>query len=138
MRFLPLLVLLAGCATAASKCEDLCVRLVDDCAFTAWPSVESCRVGCMDDLYRRDDVDDVLGCYHAALDGPTEAVAEAKVTEALDAGYWAAEVEAGTFDRPARVQQVRADGRCDPFAVVQCRIDSAGDEAPSPLLRSYR
>jgi len=56
------LIVLAGCNPWSSRCETLCSSLMDECGFGAWSSVEQCRMGCVEDMYRRADAKDLLTC----------------------------------------------------------------------------
>lgn len=118
-----LLVGVRGCGSDAEGCESICRRFVDECGFSAWQTVEQCAAGCVEDLYRRDDKDRVLECYHAAVDAPTREQAEVAVDAAIEAGLFS-QPHIGPFDREAAVQEAVAAGTCDVFAVVQCKVDS--------------
>jgi len=108
--------------------------MVSGCEFTAWTSVEQCKTGCLEDMYRRADVDEVLACYEAALDPPTRAQAEARVDEAVEHGFFEREVATGTFDRDAWVDRAIEDGTCDVFAVVQCKVDAVQVAPTGPFI----
>ena len=124
----------SGCVTNGAECERICARFVTECGFNAWTSVEQCRVGCVEDLYRRDDADEVLACYDAAIDVPTSDQAGALVDRAAAAGLFAEQVAAGTFDRAAAVQEAIVHGTCDPFAVVQCKVEAVQVRPDAPLV----
>ena len=127
------LMALAGCSDVPERCETICYRFVDDCGFTAWSGVEQCTAGCLEDMYRRTDADDVLDCYQAAVDPPTREQAEIRVDRALEAGLLG-EVSFVPFDREATIDQAVASGTCDMFAVVQCKVDAVQVPASGPLL----
>lgn len=69
---LPLaLLVLAGCDTAeapdvSETCDEMCEILVTDCAYGAYPSMDSCLQGCT--WYESEGVavDDELDCIRAA------------------------------------------------------------------------
>ena len=124
----------AGCVTNSAECERLCTRFVSDCGFNAWGSVEQCRVGCVEDLYRRTDADAVIACYDAAVDVPTVEQAGALVDRAVEAGLFSEQVTAGTFDRGAAVVDAQTHGTCDAFAVVQCKVEAVQVRADAPLV----
>lgn len=123
-RSIPALTLaatVAGCATHEKQCRALCTQLVaDPCNLPSWPTEEQCVRGCMDDLYRRDDAEEILACYQGAIDGPTRAQAEALVDRAIGEGLFEAESVAGTFDREFEVEVL--DRRsCDLFQLIDCK-----------------
>jgi hypothetical protein len=128
---------LVGCETTSSKCEDVCELFVTDCGFAAWPTVTACRQGCVEDLYRRDDVDEVLACYRAAVAPPTQADAEARVDDAISEGLFDRPIAAGTFDRDAAVTQAVEWGTCDAFEVVQCKVDAITKRPELSLINDY-
>jgi len=132
-----LLLLLAGCETTSSKCEDVCEQFVTDCGFSGWPTVTACRAGCVEDLYRRDDVDEVLACYRAAVAPPTPAEAQERVDEAVAEGLFDRAIVAGTFDLEATVQEAIEWGTCDAFAVVQCKVDAVTKRPELSLINDY-
>jgi hypothetical protein len=121
-----------GCNPHADACDSICRRFVAGCDFSAWSSVQQCTDGCVEDMYRRDDVEEVLACYEAAVDAPTRAQVEATIDRALEHGFFVDEVAAGTFDRNARVTAGIEAGTCDLFAVVQCKVDAV-QKPPSGL-----
>lgn len=54
-----LLALLLACATSeADTCETMCRQLVQDCAYAAYPELDSCVQGC---LYQEEQGADVEG-----------------------------------------------------------------------------
>lgn len=112
---------IAGCATHEKPCRALCTQLVaDPCNLPSWPTEEQCVRGCMDDLYRRDDAEEILACYQGAIDGPTRAQAEALVDRAIGEGLFEAESVAGTFDREFEIEVL--DRRsCDLFQMIDCK-----------------
>jgi len=72
-------LLLLGCGeekTDDETCESLCGILVQDCAFAAYPTRDSCTQGC---AYRREqgaDVDGLLQCVEDAESCDPFAIAE--------------------------------------------------------------
>jgi hypothetical protein len=72
--FLPALVALlapaVGCKPdATSLCQDFCVELVSNCAYDAFPSIESCQQGCEYNASQGADVDAQYDCVvEAACD----------------------------------------------------------------------
>lgn len=135
LRALLLLIALAcaaGCNPHATECEAICRKFVSGCEFSAWSSVTQCQDGCMEDMYRRSDADEVLACYTAAVEEPARASVETQLDRALAHGFFADEVAAGTFDREAKVTEGIAAGTCDLFAVVQCKVDAV-QEPPTGL-----
>jgi hypothetical protein len=68
MHRLPLLVLLFGCGNAAedSTCRDLCIELVTNCEYAAFPSVESCQQGCEYNAVQGADIEGQSECVIAA------------------------------------------------------------------------
>jgi hypothetical protein len=127
-------VLSFGCVTNGNECEEICTRFVTDCGFNAWGGVEQCRIGCVEDLYRRADADEVLACYHAAVDPPTSEQAEALVDRATEAGFFDDRIEAQTFVRADAVTEAIGNGTCDAFAVVQCKVEAVQVRPTAPLL----
>ncbi|GEM_PF-1810457 len=127
-------LLLPGCVTNGAECERICGRFVNDCGFNAWNSVEQCRVGCVEDLYRRTDAAEVIACYDAAVDAPSEEEAGALVDRAVDAGLFSEQQAAGTFVRATAVQEAIGHGTCDPFAVVQCKVEAVKVRPDAPLV----
>ncbi len=127
-------VLLSGCVTNSAECERICSRFVNECGFTAWASVEQCKVGCVEDLYRRTDTAEVIACYDSAVDVPTPEAAGALVDRAVEAGLFSAQVTAGTFDRNVAVQDAIGHGTCDSFAVLQCKVEAVQVRPTAPLL----
>ena len=136
LRLLCLTVLLGatGCDPNNSECERLCSRFVNDCGWTAWGSVDQCRIGCTEDLYRRSDASEVIACYDAAVDAPTAEQAAAVVDRAVEAGLFADAVAAGTFDRDAAVNDAVGHGTCDAFALVQCKVEAVKVRPDAPLV----
>lgn len=133
--FLVLLALLmSGCVTNGAECERICGRFVSDCGFNAWGSVEQCRIGCVEDLYRRTDAEAVIACYDAAVDAPTEELAGVTVDRATEAGLFADAQAAGTFDRATAITEAIGHGTCDTFAVVQCKVDAVQVRPDVPLV----
>ena len=127
-------LLCSGCVTNNAECERMCGRFVNECGFNAWASVEQCRVGCVEDLYRRTDAAEVIACYDAAVDVPTAEQAGALVDRATEAGLFSEQITAGTFDRNTAVQQAIVNGTCDAFAVVQCKVEAVQVRPTAPLL----
>jgi hypothetical protein len=64
---LPLLAALLGCGSPeTSICQDLCVELVSNCEYAAYPSLESCLQGCGYSASEGADVDAQAECILAA------------------------------------------------------------------------
>ncbi len=126
--------LLAGCNPHADECESICRQFVVGCEFTAWPTAEQCRAGCEEDMYRRDDAADVFACYEAAVAPPSRIEAGARVDAAVDRGFFAEEIAAGTWDREATIDAAVEAGTCDLFAVVQCKVEAVQVRPDPPLL----
>ncbi|MCP4871184.1 MAG: hypothetical protein GY898_20945 [Proteobacteria bacterium] len=123
-----------GCNPHAEGCEAVCRKFVSGCEFSAWSNVTQCQEGCMEDMYRRSDATEVLACYTAAVDAPARASVEATLDRALEHGFFADEVTAGTFDREAKVAEGIEAGTCDLFAVVQCKVDAVQIAPTGPFL----
>lgn len=139
-RLLPLLFLvvlgsLAGCNRNANQCRALCSKFVNTCEWPAWTSVEQCEQGCIDDLYRRDDADELLACYHAAADAPTDEVVEAAVDRGIAAGVYDVQIAQGSFDRDAAKTVLSQRMTCDAFAAVECKTEAVLQEPNLPLVR---
>lgn len=92
--FLPLLSALFGCpAPQSSICQDLCVELVTNCEYAAFPSLESCLQGCEYNASQGVDVEAESACItDAACD--TFAIIECEHTYGLEA----VTAEGGTTD----------------------------------------
>jgi len=129
------LVSVAGCNPNAKECEAICRRFVSGCGFGAWSSVEQCQSGCVEDMYRRTDVDAVMACYEAAVDAPTREQAEAKVDAAIDGGFFGLQVADGTFDRESLVVGAIESGTCDVFAVIQCKVEAVQERPSGPFIQ---
>ena len=137
-RLLPLLLAftLLGCTqNNGPRCERLCSKFVNTCAWPAWTSVEQCKQGCIEDLYRRDDAEAVLDCYEEAADPPSAEAAAAAVDEALLIGVYDVQLFQGTFDRERAEEQMTERLTCDPFAAVQCKTRSVLTRPELPLVR---
>jgi hypothetical protein len=83
---LPLLALvLAGCTSAEeSVCQELCIELVTNCEYAAYPSLESCQQGCAYSASEGVDVDAEAACIlDAACD--TFAIIECEHEYGLEA-----------------------------------------------------
>ncbi len=115
---------LVACNPTSQRCEAVCTKFVLGCGWNAWTSVEQCRQGCVEDMYRRDDANEVLDCYVAASDAPAEETAASWVDRAYGAGVFDAKVAAGTYSREEAVEEAIAFGTCDVFAAVQCKVDA--------------
>lgn len=131
-----LIALLAGCGGGDNgpRCEQVCRKFVNVCEWPAWTSVEQCKRGCLEDMYRRNDADAVLDCYAAAADPPTTEAVEAAVDEAIARGVYATGISQGTFDRAAAISQTTEQMTCDPFAAVQCKTDAVLVRPDLPLV----
>ena len=130
--FALLLSLAAGCNPSQSGCESICRQLITGCEFTAWSSAEQCQAGCVEDMYRRSDAEDVLACYQAAIDPISRAEAEDRVDRALEKGALGGLTLSDGIDREAVIQQTLEASSCDVFAVVQCKVEAV-QVAPSGL-----
>ena len=126
--------MLAGCNPWSSQCEDLCSSVMDDCGFGAWSSVEQCRLGCIDDMYRRTDAKQLIACYEAAVAAPTVEEATTRVNRARQAGLFDAAIEAGTWDEQAEIQRASELGTCDIFSFVQCKVEAVQVVPKAPLV----
>ena len=64
MRLLPLLLLvIAACKPSESSvCQDLCIELVTNCQYAAYPSLDSCIQGCTYNASEGADVDGEAQC----------------------------------------------------------------------------
>jgi hypothetical protein len=139
MRWLVLITLvLGGCSSTGRRCEAVCTEFMTTCGWTAWPSVDVCKSGCEDDLYRRSDATEVLDCYEAAVAPLSEEEAEALVTRALTEGIFTAQEDAGTFSYIGEVQRTVDASTCDLFATVQCKVQATQQPADAPLLPDAR
>ena len=127
------LLALAGCSDVPDQCDAICARFVTECGFTAWSGVDQCAAGCVEDMYRRDDSEQVLACYHAAVDAPTRAAAEARVDRAIEAGLFD-QPSVVPFDKTALVDEAMDSGTCDLFAVIQCKVEAVQVPASGALL----
>ena len=78
--FVSMLLLTAlGCSNKEeddASCAALCSILVQDCAFAAYPSVESCTEGCLYSQEQGADVEDQLECIEDADECDQFAIAE--------------------------------------------------------------
>lgn len=129
-----LVTILSGCNQWSSRCETLCTSLFNDCSLEAWSSIEQCRLGCVEDMYRRNDAKDLFTCYETALAPPTLEEAATRVTRAQQAGLFEAEIAAGTWDEEAEVQRALELGSCDLFAFVQCKVEAVQVVPTAPLV----
>jgi len=129
-----LVLTLAGCTPNRNECEALCSKLVNTCGWPAWTSVDQCAEGCVDDLYRRDDADDLISCYNAAADAPPPEVAGARVDLAVEQGVYDAQIAQGTYSREGAIVQMTERMTCDPFAAVQCKTDAVLARPSLPLV----
>lgn len=125
---------LGACSSSSARCESLCTQLVDECGYSAWTSVDQCRSGCVDDMYRRSDADEVLGCYEEALAVPSREEAATRVNRARQAGLFDRAVENGTWDEEAEIDRAIDLGTCDLFSFVQCKVEAVQATPESPLL----
>ena len=119
-----LVLLIPACTTHSEHCETLCKRFVNDCQFSAWSNVSQCTQGCVDDMYRRDDAQEVFDCYRAAIAPPSREQAAITVQRAVDAGLFSKDQEVGLFDLDAAIDAAIEHGTCDPFAAVQCKVQA--------------
>lgn len=127
-------VLLLGCSSTARRCESVCTEFMTTCGWTAWPSVDVCKAGCEDDLYRRGDASDVLDCYESAIAPLPQEAAEEIVTRALTEGMFRAQEEANTFSYIAEVERYTSASECDLFATIQCKVLAVQQPVNTPLL----
>lgn len=129
--------LLFGCGGSGDsgpRCEQVCRKFVNVCGWPAWTSVEQCKRGCLEDMYRRSDANEVLDCYAAAADPPTTEAVNAAVDEAVARGVYDSGISQGTFDRAAALSQMTEQMTCDPFAAVQCKTDAVLVRPDLPLV----
>ena len=133
-----LLLLLAtagsGCDRWSSRCETLCVRLVNECSFSAWSSTEQCRLGCVDDMYRREDAGELLACYEAAVEPISRAEAAELVDRAFQAGFLTRPIDDQPVDIEAEIERAMAFGTCDAFSFVQCKVEAVQVAPSTPLI----
>ena len=138
---LTILLGVGACNPWSSRCEDLCSQLKEDCNFSAWATSEQCRQGCVDDMYRRDDAEELFACYERAVAVPSADEAIARVAQAQQAGLFDKAIEAGSWDQASEEARAIELGTCDLFAFVQCKVEAVqvapqlpllGDEALSP------
>ncbi len=129
------LALVAGCSPHRNQCQALCSKMVNTCGWPAWTSVDQCREGCQDDLYRRDDADELIACYHAAADPPSPEEAGARVDLGIEQGVYDAQIAQGTFDRDTAIASLTERMTCDPFAAVQCKTNAVLVRPDLPLVR---
>jgi hypothetical protein len=127
---------LAGCNPWSSRCETLCESLIDGCGFGAWSSVEQCRAGCVDDMYRRSDAEELFSCYEDAVATPSIEDASRRVSRAREAGLFDAAIAEGSWDEPGEVQRALELGRCDLFAFVQCKVEAVQVVPRAPLVEN--
>lgn len=113
-----------GCDSNRGDCEAICRTFINTCEWTAWSHVSQCTQGCVEDMYRRDDVAEIFACYRAATAEPSRQDAEATVQRALDAGLFAKAQELGSFDLQVAIDAAIQHGTCDAFAVVQCKVQA--------------
>jgi hypothetical protein len=128
------LLSLVGCNSTARRCENVCTEFMTTCGWTAWPSVEACKAGCEDDLYRRSDAAEVLDCYDAAVAPMPEDAAEDLITRAITEGIFEADEADGSFSYIAEVDRFVEASRCDVFATVQCKVQAVQQPINTPLL----
>lgn len=137
-RFAPLLLIAAllGCGSGDNgpRCEQVCRKFVTVCEWPAWTTVDQCKRGCVDDMYRRSDSAEVLDCYATAADAPSPEQAEATLDEAIARGVYDVAIAQGTFDRATATAQVTEQMTCDPFAAVQCKTASVLVRPDLPLV----
>ena len=119
-----IVALLSGCASHDEECEEICRSFITTCEWNAWSHVSQCTQGCVEDMYRRDDADEVFDCYRAAIAPPSRDDAQITVQKALDAGLFAKAQDLNEFDLEVAVDEAIASGTCDPFAAVQCKVQA--------------
>ncbi len=129
-------VALVGCGSGDNgpRCEQICRKFVTVCEWPAWTSVEQCKRGCLDDMYRRADAAEVLDCYAAAADAPTAELVQQTLDEAIALGVYDVAVAQGTFDRAQAAIQMTEQMTCDPFAAVQCKTSAVLVRPDLPLV----
>jgi hypothetical protein len=128
------LALFCGCNPWSNRCETLCSGLMDTCSFGAWSSVEQCRMGCVDDMYRRSDASELFACYESAIAAPSPGEASQRVARARAAGLFDATIAAGTWDEETEVTRALELGTCDLFAFGQCKVDAVQVVPEAPLV----
>ncbi len=119
-----LLAGLSGCQSNREECEEVCRTFISTCDWNAWSTVSQCTQGCVDDMYRRDDAQEVFDCYRAAIAPPSREQAAITVQRAVDAGLFSKDQEVGLFDLDAAIDAAIEHGTCDPFAAVQCKVQA--------------
>lgn len=113
-----------GCDSNRADCEGICRTFISTCEWTAWSHVSQCTQGCVEDMYRRDDTDDIFACYRSAAAAPSREEAEATVQRAVDAGLFAKDQELGAFVLEEVIDAAVEHGTCDAFAAVQCKVQA--------------
>ncbi len=133
---LVLVAALAGCGSGDSgpRCDQVCRKFVNICEWPAWTSVEQCKRGCLDDMYRRSDAQEVLDCYAAAADAPSPDTVELTLDQALAQGVYDVAIAQGTFERGRAAAQLTEQMTCDPFAAVQCKTAAVLVRPDLPLV----
>ena len=124
MSALLLTSLLPACESHRDECEEICRTFISTCEWNAWSHVSQCTQGCVEDMYRRNDADEVFDCYRAAIAPPSREDARATVQQALDAGLFAKAQDLNEFVFEVAVDEAIAHGTCDPFAAVQCKVQA--------------
>ena len=117
-------VMLAGCGSHEEECKEICRSFITTCEWNAWSHVSQCTQGCVEDMYRRDDADEVFDCYRTAIAAPRRAAAQVTVQRALDAGLFAKAQDLNEFNIEEAIDKAIAHGTCDPFAAVQCKVQA--------------
>ena len=115
---------LGGCDSPRDECEQICRSFIQTCEWNAWGYVSQCTQGCVEDMYRRDDADEIFTCYRAAVAAPTREEASETVQRALDAGLFSKDVAVGQFNLEEAIDSAVENGTCDPFAAVQCKVEA--------------
>lgn len=119
-----LVSMLLGCASHDEECEEICRSFITTCEWNAWSHVSQCTQGCVEDMYRRDDAEEIFDCYRAAIAPPTREAAQVTVQRALDAGLFSKAQDLSEFDFELAVEDAIVSGTCDPFAAVQCKVQA--------------
>ena len=115
---------LGGCDSPRDECEQICRSFIQTCEWNAWGYVSQCTQGCVEDMYRRDDAEEIFACYRSAVAAPTRQEAGETVQRALDAGLFSKDLAVGQFNLEESIARAIEHGTCDPFAAVQCKVDA--------------
>jgi len=115
---------LPGCDSQRGECEQICRTFITTCEWNAWSYVSQCTQGCVEDMYRRDDAEEIFACYRSAVAAPSREEATATVERALAAGLFSKDLEVGEFNLEVAIDSAIENGTCDAFAAVQCKVEA--------------